>query len=109
MAETVIAIRLEDGSEIFAEVERPQGVFGEAAFGDGEPQEIDFGKALKRVKSAANELVDTIRTMTVQPDECEITFGVKLNAQAGAIIAKASAEANFTVKLSWSRQAGISP
>ncbi|HEX8126190.1 MAG TPA: CU044_2847 family protein [Allosphingosinicella sp.] len=105
MAETVIAIRLEDGSEIFAEVEQPQGAFGEASFADGEAQEIDFGKALRRVKSAANELIDTIRTMSVQPDECEITFGVKLNAQAGAIIAKASAEANFTVKLKWAGKA----
>ena len=103
MAGSVVAIRLDDGNKIFAEIERPEGGFGEAAFGHGDPGEIDFAQALSRVRSAADELLDTVRNMASKPDSCEIAFGIKLNAQAGAIIAKASAEANFTVKLSWDR------
>ena len=37
--------------------------------------------------------------------EREIEFGVKLNAAAGAVIAKTSAEGHLTVKLTWSRSA----
>src|SRR5687768_8477275 len=100
MSGSIVAIRLDDGSEVLAEVEEVSGTFGQAGI---EFREIDFSQALRRVKTAANELSDCIRSMAVEPDSWEIAFGVKLNAQAGAIIAKASAEANFTVKLNWSR------
>lgn len=101
MPGSIVTIRLDDGSEVLAEVEEVSGAFGQASADLGE---IDFGKALARVKSAANELIGCIRTMAVEPDSYEVQFGIKLNAQAGAIIAKASAEANFTVKLNWTRR-----
>lgn len=106
MGVSVVTVRLQDGSEILAEVEPLEDEFGEAAFGDSLPGEIDFKSALSRVKSAAGELLETIRSMDVQPDDCEVSFGIKLSGELGAIIAKASGEANFTVKLSWSRGAG---
>jgi hypothetical protein len=37
------------------------------------------------------------------PTGLEVTFGVKLSTELGAFVAKASGEANFTVKLTWSK------
>jgi hypothetical protein len=104
MSETeIIKLRLSDGTEIFAEVEEARRLAGQASTGTGGPREINFRQALDNVREAAGELVTMVRSIAVPPDECEVSFGIKLNAQAGAIIAKASAEANFTVKLSWTR------
>jgi hypothetical protein len=48
----------------------------------------------------------------LRPDGIEVEFGVKLNAEAGAVIAKSAVEGHFTVKLSWDRgshEAGTQP
>jgi hypothetical protein len=34
-----------------------------------------------------------------------VEFGVKLNAETGAVIAKAATEANFKINLKWTRAA----
>ncbi len=39
--------------------------------------------------------------MARQPDEVEITFGVRMDAQVGAVIAKTGIAGNFEVKLTW--------
>ncbi len=39
--------------------------------------------------------------MTRRPDELEITFGVKLDAQMGAVIARTGVEGQLEVKLTW--------
>jgi hypothetical protein len=36
-----------------------------------------------------------------RPDEMEMTFGIKMSAESGWVIAKAGGEANFEVKLVW--------
>ena len=42
------------------------------------------------------------------PDEVELKFGVKLDAQAGAVIARTGLQGQFEVKLKWVRE-GVSP
>jgi hypothetical protein len=39
------------------------------------------------------------------PDEIGIEFGVQLSAQTSAFIAAVAAEANFTVSMTWRRNA----
>jgi hypothetical protein len=43
--------------------------------------------------------------MSEPPDKVEVEFGVKLNADAGVILASAGAEANYTVTLTWRHKA----
>ena len=62
-----------------------------------------FEDALENVRSAAISAVKKFRDETLNPNQVEIEFGVNLNAMAGAVIAKTSAEAHLTVKLTWSR------
>ncbi|ANN18632.1 hypothetical protein SD37_25410 [Amycolatopsis orientalis] len=63
-----------------------------------------FEAALANVRDAAASALATFRSMTKGPDEVEIKFGVKLTAQAGAVIAKTGLEGNFEVKLKWVRE-----
>lgn len=60
-----------------------------------------FGDVLDGIRDAAADALDTFRTGPLKPDEIEIEFGVKLNAEAGAVIAKTATEGHFTIKLSW--------
>jgi hypothetical protein len=57
------------------------------------------------VKPAASALVDGLRGMADAPDEVQVTFGIRLSGEMGAVIAKTSAEANFEVVLRWKSEA----
>jgi hypothetical protein len=98
MATELTEIRLQDGRILFAEVEETRGG-GPTAVAIGD---VDFHKALSSIKGAAEELFDTLHSMTVSPDSCEISFGIKLSGSIGAVLAKAEGEANFAVKMTWS-------
>jgi hypothetical protein len=51
--------------------------------------------ALQAVEKALSKLA---------PHAWEVEFGIKLNAEAGMIVAKTALEGHFTVKLSWKEQ-----
>ena len=94
--------RLADGTEIAIESDVPVGSGGPSAVGAGdESSPGEFSKALSRIRPTANELIATLRGLAQRPDEVEVEFGIKLGGQMGALIAKASTEANFIVKLKW--------
>ncbi|SEG53963.1 hypothetical protein SAMN04489712_106128 [Thermomonospora echinospora] len=60
-----------------------------------------FEEALGNVRGAAVSALRTFRDRTLNPDEVSLEFGVKLNAAAGAVIAKTSAEGHLVVRLTW--------
>ncbi|GAA2513339.1 CU044_2847 family protein [Winogradskya humida] len=60
-----------------------------------------FGAALRQVRTAAEEALTTLRDMDTRPDRVELEFGVKLSAEAGAVIARTGADGHFKVKLTW--------
>ncbi|XVS61859.1 CU044_2847 family protein [Actinosynnema sp. CA-299493] len=62
-----------------------------------------FENALDNVKNAALSALDRMTSGPRQPDSIEIEFGVKMNAEAGAIIAKTSIEGHLKVKMIWQR------
>ena len=69
-----------------------------------------FESALDRVRWAAEGLLNRLTSLATPPDELEVEFGVKLNAETGVVIAKAVTEANFRVNLKWTRATnGASP
>ena len=53
----------------------------------------------------ATSLVGKLRAMGDSagnpPDEVQVQFGIVLNAEAGAVLASASAEANYSVTMTW--------
>ncbi|KUJ67398.1 hypothetical protein ACZ90_28360 [Streptomyces albus subsp. albus] len=58
-------------------------------------------EALATVRPALRSVVDSIGALA--PDEYEIEFGMKLNAETGVVIAKSAIEGHFNVTLRWSR------
>ena len=64
-----------------------------------------FEAALENVRSAAEGILQQLRSLAQPPDEVAVEFGVKMSAESGAIIAKASGEANFKINLTWKKNA----
>lgn len=58
-------------------------------------------EALASARPAAEAVINTFRALS--PDAIAVEFGLRLDAQAGAVFAKAGIGAHFTVTLSWNR------
>lgn len=57
--------------------------------------------AIERSMPAARTLVGKLRSLVDAPDELTVEFGIKLTASAGAVLASAAVEANYTVTMMW--------
>lgn len=64
-----------------------------------------LNNALESVKSAAQVMFDRLCSLSRPPDELTLEFGVKLSAEAGAVIAKAVTDAHFAVTMKWAKPA----
>jgi hypothetical protein len=95
---------LEGGGSVVVEIDPVPGTSRVSRRDDLiEDAKGSFEAALANVREAAASALGTFQSMTRKPDEVEIKFGVKLTAQAGAVIAKTGLDGNFEVKLKWVR------
>jgi Trypsin-co-occurring domain 1 len=101
----------ESGEPILVEVE-DVGLGGETRRGLStcavlERAQTSFEDALEKAKPMATGLVGKLRAIGdaagSPPDEVQVEFGIVLNAEAGAILASASAGANYKVTMTWKR------
>lgn len=107
MAQSIVEVRLSDGSSFFAEVEESQSAKGRVPVSlasDVRQGRINFDEAMKNIEMAAARLVETQRSLLVPPDECEIEFGIKVSAEGNAILAKVGGDVNFSIRLNWRRK-----
>ena len=102
----LVEFPLEDGTSLLVEVDEPEidGVVSASR----DPNVIEkahqtLEASLEKVRPAAQFVVQQFRKLGDEPDEIEVTFGLKLSAEAGAVLASAGVEANYTVKLKWSK------
>ena len=60
-------------------------------------------RSMKTVKSMAKKAVKTIKEIPVseRPSTFQFQFGIKMNGEAGAVVAKVGAEAAITVTMTW--------
>ncbi len=103
MAE-LMAVPLEGGGSLVVEVDAYAAGPVKAGLGSqamGKATQT-LQEALAQVVPAATALLDKLRE--VRPSEVSLSFGIKLTAQAGAVVTKTSGECNFAVTLCW-RQA----
>jgi hypothetical protein len=104
----IIEVPLESGGSMLMEVEMDEperrGMVPSARPGEMAAKANEtFEEALEQIKPGANAIVEKLRSMSSQPDEISVTFGLKMSANAGAIIAASGVDANFTVVLTWNR------
>lgn len=103
-----------EGTTILIEFEplRPTGV-QKVSLKPGEvPKELAeksaraLDSAMSTIQAMAHRVTETVHGIPVaeRPNEVSVEFGLKLDAEAGAYIAKAGAEAGFKVTLTWERE-----
>jgi len=101
----LVRFGLEGDASVLVEVD-DTGAAGLQRVARGQDGIVETGRrlndALAGVQEAARESIRMLRSLS--PDECELEFGVKFAGEAGAVIAKTSAEGHFVVKLSWARR-----
>jgi Trypsin-co-occurring domain 1 len=104
----------ESGEPVLVEVE-DLGLGGETRRGLStsavvERAQTSFEDALEKARPMALGLVGKLRAIGDAagnpPDEVQVEFGLILSAEAGAVLAAASAGANYKVTMTWKRQTG---
>jgi len=101
----LIEFPLENGGSIIVEVEEPaEGMVPAARPGEVVAKaEQTFEAALDRVRPIATVLIRKVRDLADPPDKAELEFGLKLTAEAGAVLTSAGGEAHCKVTLTWER------
>jgi hypothetical protein len=101
-----IETKTKSGATIRIEVE--SGRLG-AGFGHQSSTKVDSGAAgtsvydqtLETIRACANDVIDTLQNLEAPPSAASIDFAIKIDGEAGAMIAKSGADAQFKVSLSW--------
>jgi hypothetical protein len=62
-----------------------------------------FETALERLQPLTRAIVVKLQDIVDGPEEIGVEFGLKMNLEAGLVVARAASEANFTVTLRWKR------
>ncbi|MER7711777.1 CU044_2847 family protein [Streptomyces werraensis] len=57
--------------------------------------------AMGTIRGMAQRVGDAVSGLPCSPDQVEVEFGITLDAESGALIAKAAAGASLTVRLLW--------
>lgn len=104
---------LEKGGQIILEVDESEealskgGLVQASNATDKVLAKVDntFDSAIENVREAADILLNKLRSLHQSPDEIEVTFGLKASGELGGtfLVAKAGIEANYTVKLKWTK------
>ncbi|MFG2883222.1 CU044_2847 family protein [Streptomyces sp. NPDC048297] len=94
----------EDGAVVTVEATDPTGGTRLVSHPQGGPAAQvarTFEATLDGVRAATLSALRVFRDGTLRPDSVELEFGVKLTAEAGAIIAKGAGEGQLVVRMAW--------
>ena len=61
-------------------------------------------KSMHVIRNMVQRVNSTMGGLTQKPSEVALRFGIKLDAEAGALIAKTGAEASIDLTLTWSNK-----
>lgn len=107
----LVEFTTEDGGSIIVEMDDDLRVGSGSTLRGGpasvmiEKARVSYEEALDKIKGAAEIIISKMRELPYSPDEIGVDFGIKLSADIGAILASTSAEAQFTLRLTWRRNA----
>ena len=83
---------------------RPVGLFSRKKEPElAEKSNDAMNKAMDAIKEVSQRVHSTVVSIEKdkQPDHVEVEFGIKFDAEFGVIVAKVTAEASMTVKMTW--------
>jgi Trypsin-co-occurring domain 1 len=61
--------------------------------------QVSLEEALTKLKPSLQKIAHLLKELS--PEETEVEFGLKLGGETGVIVAKGTAEVNFTVRMTW--------
>lgn len=98
-------VELEIGDDIIKVEVDPPTKSGEvqAATADEIAQRVrnSFDQALSIIQVSAERIISTINKLSETPSECEVEFGIKIDGEVGAVVARVHTGAHYVVKLKW--------
>jgi hypothetical protein len=99
----LVQFTLPDGSSLLVEVDDQEPGIQRASRVDDliVQAKHSLDDALDHIRSMAILTLAKLQDLPRRPDDLEVEFGVRLNAEAGAVIAKTQAEGHLKVKLAW--------
>ena len=100
-----LKVPLEQGT-VLIETEDLPGARPVSVLGDRSAQVVEaIEDSLSALHTLAMKIVTSLAGARPEdPDEVELTFGIKASAEMNAlVVAKASGEANYSIKLKWVR------
>lgn len=103
----LVEFPLENGGTVLVEVAEPeQGGLVPASRGRDVVVKAQqtLQQALGKLQPTAEAIISQLKGLSEQPSEIEVEFGLKLSAEAGAVLAAAGAEANYNIKLVWKNE-----
>ncbi|MFJ6749845.1 MULTISPECIES: CU044_2847 family protein [unclassified Streptomyces] len=104
MTDELLRFPLDGGGEVTVEARADEAGMAGASRGDGAiaTGTSTFNRALDGVRDAADAALRSFSTLAQRPDEVQIQFGVRLTAEAGAVITKTGVEGHLQVTVTWS-------
>jgi Trypsin-co-occurring domain 1 len=109
MDKALAQFTLEDGTLFLVEVDEPDN----SAIQRVSVVETDelvykakqtLEEALDKVTPVASRVISKLRGLANPADGVEVTFGLKLSAEAGVIFSSVGSEVTFEVKLKWNKE-----
>ncbi|AZM62610.1 MULTISPECIES: CU044_2847 family protein [unclassified Streptomyces] len=104
----LVRFDLDDGDFVIADITVNEGTVVDAAT----PSDLvaratgSFTTALEQVRSAAALTVHRMRDLPQRPDEVTVEFGIQLDAEVGAVLARTGAQGHLQVQLTWRNDNG---
>lgn len=112
MEKELAQFKLEDGTAFLVEVDRPQparsGSLQRVAAVNTGQMVYQASQTLEQALDSVQPVVATVLSrmkagLTTPADEIEVTFGLKLAAEAGVVFGSVGGEVTFEVKLKWAK------
>jgi hypothetical protein len=103
----LVEVPLASGGSITVEVDEPLGARTMRG-GDRGAELVERGgrtleESLGTIAPALHEIVEKLRGVSSELSQIEVELGLKLTGEAGMVVARAGAEANFRVLVRWER------
>ncbi|MBS2966948.1 hypothetical protein KGA66_28195 [Actinocrinis puniceicyclus] len=100
----LVRFELDGGGTVLVEPAAEPGIARASIAGEAARNAAEtFQAALSGVRAAAAATLREFTSLPHQPDEVTVEFGVRLDAQAGAIIARSTLEGHLQVTLLWKK------
>ncbi|MEV1082146.1 CU044_2847 family protein [Streptomyces sp. NPDC050211] len=97
---------LEDGGSVVAQMDQLEGgVVPATSASDVVARATgSFESALEGVRRAAASTLSRMSTLPQRPDEVTVEFGIQLDAEVGAVLARTGAQGHIQVQVTWHRK-----